>query len=172
MQPTVNELVVEQMSRGLVSLKGLLKRAQHFSTERKFDENNFLQLRLAADMFPFIKQVQITCDIVKGTCARLSGTTAPVFADDEKTIAELIQRIDKTYEYVQGFSDEKFHGYENRKISFPWKPGFEMMGHDYLISHAIPNFYFHLATAYAILRSNGVPLGKGDYLGELNWKNV
>lgn len=171
MQPTVNELVVDQFSRSLGNLKNILKKGQAHAQDRKFDENLFLQTKLAADMFPFIRQVQITCDIAKATCARLTGTTAPSFPDDEKSITELFARIDKTLDYVKTFTGNDFKGYENQKISFPWNPGKHLMGHDYLISYALPNFYFHLAASYALLRSNGVHLGKGDYLGEIQWKS-
>ncbi|MBL7542297.1 MAG: DUF1993 domain-containing protein [Bdellovibrionaceae bacterium] len=170
MQPTVNELVVEQFSRSLGNLKNILKKAQTHAQERKFDENLFLQSKLAADMFPLIKQVQISCDIVKASCARLTGTTPPAFADDEKTMVELFSRIDKTLDYVKTFATNDFKGYETQKVSFFWNPGKHITGHEYVISYAIPNFYFHVSAAYAILRSNGVHLGKGDYLGEMQWK--
>lgn len=171
MQPTVNELMVEQFSRSLTNLKSILKKAQAHAQERKFDENLFLHSRVATDMFPLARQVQITCDIAKASCARLSGTTAPVFPDEEKTIADLYTRIDKTLEYMKTFATNDFKGYEKQKISFFWNPGKHLQGHDYVVSYAIPNFYFHMATTYAILRSNGVHLGKGDYLGEMQWHN-
>lgn len=171
MQPTVNEIVVDQFSRSLGSLKNLLKKAQAHAQERKFDENLFLQSKLATDMFPLIKQVQIACDTAKLTCSRLSGTQAPAFPDDEKTVGELQTRIDKTLDYIKTFATNDFKGYENQKISFFWNPGKHIMGNDYITSYAIPNFYFHLTTAYAILRSNGVHVGKGDYLGEMQWKS-
>lgn len=171
MQPTVNEIIVEQFSRSLGNLKNLLKKATTHAHDRKFDENLFLQSKLATDMFPLLRQVQIACDTAKLSCARLSGTQAPAFPDEEKTISELLTRIDKTLEYLKTFATDDFKDYENQKISFFWNPGKHIMGHDYVISYAIPNFYFHLTTAYAILRSNGVHLGKGDYLGEMQWKN-
>lgn len=169
MQPTVNEFIVEQFSRSLTNLKNILKKAQAHAHERKFDESLFLHSRLATDMFPLARQVQIACDIAKASCARLSGTTAPSFADEEKTMAELFTRIDKTLDYVKTFTNSDFKGYENQTISFHWNPGKHLKGHDYLISYAIPNFYFHLSAVYGILRSNGVHLGKGDYLGEMQW---
>jgi len=170
-QPTVNELVVEQFTRSLGNLKNILKKAHTHAQDRKFDENLFLQSKLAADMFPLIKQIQITCDTAKLTCSRLSGIAAPAFPDDEKTMSDLYARIDKTVDYIKTFATNDFKGYENQKISFFWNPGKHIMGHDYVISYALPNFYFHLSTAYAILRSNGVHIGKGDYLGEMQWKS-
>lgn len=171
MQPTVNEIVVEQFSRSLNNLKNILKKAQTHAQERKFDENLFLQSKLATDMFPLARQVQIVCDTAKLSCSRLSGTTAPAFPDEEKTITELLARVDKTLDYIKTFATNDFKGYENQKISFHWNPGKHIMGHDYVLSYALPNFYFHLTTAYAILRSSGVHLGKGDYLGEMQWKS-
>ena len=86
-------------------------------------------------------------------------------------MTDLFARIDKTVEYVKTFSSNEFKGYENQKISFHWNPGKHLMGHDYLISYALPNFYFHMTATYAILRNNGVHLGKGDFLGEMQWKS-
>lgn len=172
MQHPVSDFVVNQFSNNLQALRGILLKAQQHAGERKFDENLFLQLRLAPDMFPFVKQIQIACDVSKGAVARLSGKTAPAFADDEKTLVELIARIDKTLGFIREFKSEDFKDYAAKKISFPWYPGKELSGDDYLVSYAIPNFYFHITTAYAMLRQGGVNLGKGDFLGQINWKNV
>ena len=131
--------------------------------------NNFLQMRLAPDMLPFVKQIQICSDTAKGACARLSGQTAPKYEDNEATIEELIARIDKTVMYISGFKAEDFADYQSAKIMFPRYPGVYISGADYLASHALPNFYFHMTTAYNILRLHGLEIGKGDYLGEQNW---
>lgn len=170
MKHSLNDLISNQFTRSLVALKGMLHKAGEFAKERKFDENLFLQLRLAPDMFPLVRQVQIATDGAKGAAARLSGKTAPVFPDEEKTIPELIARIDKTIDFLRSFKAEDFKDYETRTMSFPWNPGSFLKGEDYLSSHALPNFYFHLTTAYAILRLHGVALGKGDFLGEQNWQ--
>lgn len=170
MQHSVHELTAIQFTRGLKGLKEILKKAQSYASDRKFDENNFLQLRLAPDMFPLVRQVQITTDTAKGAVARLSGKTPPSFPDEEKTMAELIARVDRTIGYLREFSEKDFGDYTQQKISFPWKPAEHLMGADFLSSHAIPNFYFHLATTYALFRLHGLPIGKSDYLGEQNWK--
>lgn len=126
-----------------------------------------LQTRLAPDMFPFVKQVQIACDNAKGAVARLSGSDAPVFADDETTLAALLPRLEATISYVQGFTPVHFEGSEDRHITLPYFPGKFMTGTDYAL-YVVPNFYFHVAMAYAIVRQAGVQVGKTDYLNGLN----
>jgi len=170
MQTNVHENIVVQFTRSLDGLKNILKKAREFAIERKFDENNLLQLRLSPDMFALVKQVQIATDTAKGAVARLSGKSAPVFADNETTLNELLNRIDATIHFIQEFKASDFKDFQNAKISFPWYPGKFIMGEDFLTSHAIPNFYFHLTTTYALLRSNGVNLGKVDFLGSQNWQ--
>lgn len=165
----LHDLISVQFIRSLRGLKGMLGKATEFAEQRKFDPNSFLQLRLAPDMFPFVRQIQIATDGAKGAASRLTGKPAPSFPDEEKTIPELMARIDKTIEYLNGFKPEDFRDYEGRTMAFPWNPGAYLKGADYLSSHALPNFYFHVATAYNILRLHGVQLGKGDYLGEQNW---
>lgn len=169
MKHNVHDLVSVQFSRSLKALKGLLLKAREAAKERKFDENLYLQMRMAPDMFPFVKQVQIATDTAKGAGARLTGKTAPVFEDKEATLEELLQRIDKTVEFLGTLSKEDFEGYEKKSISFPWYPGVHMNGDDFLSSHALPNFYFHMTTVYLMLRSNGLVIGKRDFLGEQNW---
>lgn len=170
MKSPVYDIVVEQFGRNLNSLNSLLKKAKEHAIARKFDENNFLQVRLAPDMFPFVKQVQMTTDNAKGAASRLSGVIAPKFEDNEKTLDELVNRVNRTVEYLQSLKVEQFDKFADQKISFPWYPGKYLEGEDYFVSYAIPNFYFHLTTSYAILRNNGVAIGKGDFLGEINWK--
>lgn len=169
MKHSVHDLIAVQFSRSLLGLKGLLLKARAHAETRKFDENLFLQLRVAPDMFPFVKQIQITTDGAKGAAARLTGKTAPVFADNETTLTQLIERIERTVEFLQSTSEKDYEGYESRTMAFPWSPGVHLKGFDYLSSHAIPNFYFHMTTAYTLLRSSGVEVGKGDFLGEQNW---
>lgn len=171
MNHSVNDLVVNQYTRSLNALKGILKKGQAFAKERNFDENLLLQLRLAPDMFPLVKQVQITSDIAKASAAKLANKAMPSFADDEKTLAEVFTRIDKTIDFLKEFKSEQFKDYSQQKMSFPWHPGKHLMGEDYLASHSLPNMYFHITTVYALLRTHGVPLGKADFLGEQNWKN-
>jgi hypothetical protein len=167
-----HDMIAVQFPRSLKALRTILKKGQGFAQERKFDENAFLQTRLAPDMLPLVKQVQITTDSAKGAVARLTGKTVPSFADDETTLEQLLSRIDKTIAVLQDTKPEDFKDYATKKISFPWVPGKEMSGADYFSSHLIPNFYFHMTTTYDLLRGSGVQLGKNDFLGEQNWKNV
>jgi hypothetical protein len=169
MQTNVSELVVNQFTRNLKALRGLLGKAKEHANEKKFDPNLFLQEKLSPDMFPFVRQVQITCDTAKGAVARLSGQKPPSWSDEEKSIDELLARVDKTIDYVSQFTAKDFTNYAAQQVSFPWYPNKYLKGDDFLVSHAIPNFFFHLTTTYALLRKSGVSLGKSDFLGEQNW---
>lgn len=171
MQHDIHDIIINQFTRNLEALKLVLEKGEAFAKEREYDSSLLLQLRAAPDMLPLVKQVQICCDTTKLTASRLSGKTAPAFADEEKTIGELIQRINKTLEYISGFKKEDFSDYTNKSISFPWKPGVHIRGKDYFSSHAIPNFYFHATATYMLLRSAGVKLGKADFLGKQNFIN-
>jgi uncharacterized protein len=168
----VHEMIAVQFPRSLKALRTILKKGQGFAQDRKFDENVLLQARLAPDMLPLVKQVQITTDNAKGAVARLTGKTVPAFADDETTLEQLLARIDKTITVLQDTKPDDFKDYATKKITFHYIPGKEISGADYFSSHLIPNFYFHMATTYALFRSSGVHIGKGDYLGEQNWKTV
>lgn len=170
MNHSVSDIVVNQFTRSLVGLKAILKKASEFAAERKFKEDSFLELRMAPDMFPLVRQVQMVTDTSKGAVARLTGKKAPVFEDNEKTMAELFTRIDKTIEYIRTATPKDFENYATAKIEVPWRPGVYMTGEDYLSSHAIPNFYFHVVTTYGLLRQHGVAVGKNDFLGEQNWR--
>ncbi len=169
MQTKVSEITVNQFTRSLKALRGLLGKAKEHAETKKYDANLFLQEKLSPDMFPFVRQVQITCDTAKGAVARLSGQKAPIWSDDEQTMDDLLSRIDKTIDYVSQFTANDFNDYAAQSVSFPWYPNKYLKGEDYLVSHAIPNFFFHLTTTYAILRKSGVSLGKSDFLGEQNW---
>lgn len=170
MAQNVYDMVVTQFTMNLKALKNCLLSAREFSKERSFDEDSYLTLKAAPDMFPFIRQIQITTDIAKGTAGRLAGKTAPVFDDKETTMEELLGRIDKTIHFLSEFKPTDFSSYQEKTISFPWMKGFFMNGKDYFESHAIPNFFFHATTAYVLLRNSGVNLGKKDFLGEQNWQ--
>ena len=172
MQHSVNDFVVNQYTRSLIALKGLLGKAREHAKERQFDENLFLQTRFAPDMFPLVRQVQITTDLAKAAVAKLADKPMPAFPDEEKTMEELFTRIDKTIDFVRSFKESDFKDYATKTMTFPWRPGVSLSGADYLVSHSIPNFYFHLNTTYLLLRANGVNVGKGDFLGEQNWKKV
>ncbi|WP_174875098.1 DUF1993 domain-containing protein [Vogesella oryzae] len=160
------QAAIPPLLRGLANLSVILDKALLNAEARKFDAAVLLQARLAPDMFPFIRQVQIAADTAKGCGARLAGVENPAFADNETSFDELQQRIAKTVLFLQGLQPAQFDGSEERDIvlKFPHQT-LNFRGQDYLQSFVLPNFYFHLTTGYDILRHNGVPLGKADYLG-------
>jgi uncharacterized protein len=151
----------------LRALSAILKKAETHADGKKIAHETMLGLRLSPDMFAVTRQVQIACDFAKNTCGRLAGDELPRFPDEEKTFAELQERIAKTLSYIEGLPSASFAGAETRAIEFSIarKP-FRMMGEAYLHHFAMPNFMFHVTTAYAILRTNGVDVGKGDFMGE------
>jgi len=167
----IYETVVHQFSQNLLALKNILEKAKSHADYMKYDVNTFLTMKLAPDMFPFLKQVQMTTDNAKGAASRLAGKENPVFTDDEKTMDDLIKRVEKTINYLEGFKENDFADYKNKKITFPWYPGKSLDGNTYFYSYAIPNFYFHLTTSYDLIRQAGVAIGKNDYLGNIQWKN-
>ena len=150
----------------LGNLSHFLDKAQAHAEARKFDPLVLTDYRLAPDMLPCRKQVQIACDAAKNGLARLSGVEAPKFEDTETSFAELKERIRKTIDYLDSVPRGKIDGCEDKDITFP--VGREttrtMKGEAYLLNWALPNLFFHVTTAYAILRHNGVELGKGEYL--------
>lgn len=159
------DTLVPQYIRMLKNLRGFFDKAQALATQKKFEADVLLQSRLAPDQYPLLKQVQIACDQAKGAVARLSGKEPPKHDDNEKTIADVQERLAKVLGYLEGFKASDFKGFESRKITLPWMPGKHMVGTDYLAQMALPNFYFHVTTAYAILRHNGVDIGKSDFIG-------
>ena len=150
----------------LGNLSHFMDKAQAHAEARKFDPQVLVDARLAPDMLPFKKQVQIACDASKNGLARLSGVEAPKFEDNESTLAELKERIRKTLDFLDSVPRAKVEGCEDKDITFP--AGRDMTrtlkGEAYLLNVALPNLFFHVTTAYAILRHNGVELGKTDYL--------
>lgn len=150
----------------LTALSKILDKAQAFEEARKIKPEIIPQLRLIADMLPFWRQVTIACDHAKGAPARLAGMEVPSFADTETTIAELKERIAKTIAFISTIPDAAFEGAEARTITVKAGPReLTFPATFYLNSYAFPNFYFHMTTAYNILRSNGVEIGKVDFLG-------
>jgi uncharacterized protein len=151
--------------QALKALNGLLDKAEAFATEKKVDPTVLLNYRLAPDMFALTRQVQLVTDFAKSTMARLAGQEVPKYEDTEKTFAELKARIAKVTTYVQGFKAADLDGSETRDVTLPigGQP-MTFKGQDYLINFALPNFYFHATTAYAILRHCGVSIGKRDFL--------
>jgi hypothetical protein len=162
-----NEVIL-QMKKMLGQLDKWLVAAEAFADAKKFDSKVFLTLRLAPDQFAFARQVQTACDTVKLVAARLAGKDAPSHADTEQTVPELRARIATVVTYLNGFTAQDFQGAATRVITTPRWEGKVMSGADYFMEHGVPNFFFHLTHAYAILRHNGVALGKSDYLGPLN----
>ena len=153
--------------RMLKNLSNCLDKAAAYAETKKFDSKVLVEVRLAPDMLPFRTQVQIACDAAKFGVARLAGVEAPKFADDEASLAELKTRIAKTIDFLQSVPAASVDGSEDRSISVPRRNSEPMQfsGENYLRHMALPNFFFHVTTAYALLRHNGVDLGKGDYLG-------
>lgn len=164
--------VVTQCTQSLKTLESWLDKAEQHAAARKFDVGVLLNGRLAPDQKPFIYPVQSACDYVKGAAAWLSGQTPPKHADTEQTVAELRGRIQKTVTFAEDVKEEQYAGAADRKVSFSWAPGKVMGGTDYLLQMVVPNLYFHLATAYSVLRHNGVDVGKMDFLGPINLVDV
>jgi uncharacterized protein len=154
---------------GLRALSSILDKAASFAESKKVDASVLLQSRLFPDMFPLVRQVQIATDLAKNGSARLAGVEAPRFADDETTIEQLKDRIVKVVEYIKTLGVEEIDQSGDREIVFPLGPvnTGHMKGDDYLIHFVLPNFYFHMTAAYAILRHSGVEIGKLDYLGAI-----
>lgn len=150
----------------LSALNKVLDKAIAHAAARKIDQSVILGLRLYPDMLPFGRQVQIATDHAKNGSARLAGIEAPKFPDDEKNLEELKARVEKTIGFVKGLTPAQIDGSEEREITFPvgGKP-MTFKGQPYLLSFAMPNFYFHTTAAYAILRHGGVEIGKRDFLG-------
>ncbi len=158
---------VERFAHMLKNLAAILDKAEAHCEARKIDPAALIGFRLYPDMFPFSRQVQIACDTAKGAAARLAGAEVPKHEDTEKTFAELRARIKKTLDFVQSFRPAQLEGAETREVVI--KLGgrdTSFRGAQYLFNFALPNLYFHIATAYAILRHNGVDLGKADFLGQ------
>jgi len=166
---TIYSFVLE-MKKLLTNLDGCIDKAVAYAQVKKFDPNVLLQARLAPDMFPFVRQVQATCDSAKFAAARLAGKEAPSHPDTEQTVDELKQRIASVVAYLDGFSAKDFEGTDDRVVALPRWEGKSLTATTYFVEHAQPNFYFHYTTAYALLRHNGVEVGKRDYLGQLSWR--
>jgi uncharacterized protein len=152
--------------RRLNGLVGCLKKAQALYAEKKYDETSLMTQRLFPDMFTFAKQVQAATDHARASAARLAGQEPPNYEADEKSIAELIARVEKTVQFLQTIKPEQIDGSEEKTISFKMRGNdVSYKGIDFLLNSNMPNFYFHATTAYAILRSNGVDVGKRDFMG-------
>ena len=169
MKVSVYSLAVEQSSHTLNQVLVFLDKAAAYADAKKFDVSVLLNARLAPDMFPFTKQLQIASDNAKFGVARLAGIEAPKFEDNEKTVDELRARIRKTIDFMRSVPASAFEGSEDRDIKIPVpNRTIEMKGLTYLRGWVLPNVMFHVTTAYLILRHNGVDVGKRDFMGELS----
>lgn len=158
---------VAQFAKMLGNLDRWLEKATDHAKARSFDVNVLATARLAPDQYPLVKQVQAACDAAKFMAAYLSGQKAPSHPDTEQTVEELRARIATCLAYLQTIEEKDFVGAEERRVAPPWMQGGWFRGDRYLAELATPNFYFHVTTAYSILRHNGVVLGKADFIGGL-----
>ncbi len=150
----------------LGNLSNILDKAQAHAEAKKLSDTSLTTFRLFPDMLPMTTQVQIACDTAKGVVARLAGVDIPVFEDNEKTLAELKARVAKTIAFIQTITPEQIDGTEDKAIvTKRGEKETHYKGMQFLLGHAIPNFYFHVTTTYNILRHNGVEIGKRDFLG-------
>ena len=161
--------VVSQCTQSLAHLLKCLDKAEQHAKTKKFDSSVLMSARLAPDMQPFTYQVQSACNYVKAAAAWLSGQTPPKHDDNERTIDEIRARIRKTVAFVNSVAEAQYANASERNVKLSWAPGKVIGGKDYLLQMAIPNTYFHIAMAYAILRHNGVDVGKQDFLGPVNF---
>ena len=161
-------LAIRQFARTLKILDTVLTKAERYAESRKFDVNNFLTARLAPDMLPLVNQIRIACDAAKVAAASLSQKEAPKHEDNEKTFEELHARIGKALAFIDSLTEADFaKTTPDLVVKIPNPPGKGLRADDYLFARQIPNFYFHVVTAYDILRHGGVDVGKADYLGDL-----
>ena len=158
---------IRLFAKSLQNVQRWMDKAAEYATARKFEVDVLAQARLAPDAYPFVRQVQSACDQAKYAAAYLGGKQPPSHPDTEQTFAELRQRIAKVLGFLETVQPKDLAGGEDRKVAPPWLGGRWLRGDDYLGHIAIPNFFFHLTMAYAILRHNGVQIGKRDFLGAL-----
>jgi hypothetical protein len=171
-------VTIPPMIKALTTLSAILDKLSSHAASKQLDwhpaglqEAALLNDRIISDQFPFVRQVQVACDNAKGAAARLAEIEVPKFEDTEKTVAELKARIDKTIAFIETIKPEQVIGKEDIKISLPFWGDKSLSGFDYVTQQLMPNFYFHVTTAYAILRKNGVNLGKSDFIGSLPFKD-
>ncbi len=158
---------VPVITRSLTNLRALLEKAAAHAEANKIDPVVLLNARLFPDMFPLVRQVQIATDMAKGGASRLAGAEVPKYEDNETSFAELIARINKIIALLETFKPAQIDGSEDRDITVPMRDrSLNFKGLPYLLDYVLPNIYFHVTTTYAILRHNGVVLGKGDFLGK------
>ncbi|BCL76809.1 hypothetical protein JHS3_25450 [Jeongeupia sp. HS-3] len=161
------QLSVPVYIRMLGNLSHLLDKASAYCSEHNIDEAVLLQSRIFPTMYPLVKQVQIATDQAKGSIGRLSGITPPKLDDDETSFGQLRERIGAVLSYLETIPPDALDETASKTITMPWMPDNPMQGEFYLVNFAVPNVYFHITTVYNILRHNGVPIGKTDYIGEI-----
>lgn len=159
-----------QFQKTLRNLKAILEKAELFAQSKKVEFPVMMNSRLAVDQFPLYRQIQIACDTAKLGASRLTAKEAPPHEDGEMTINQAKSRIDDVIAYLGKLTEQDYQSASTIKITTPRWEGKYLMGNEYVIHHVIPNFYFHITTAYSILRHCGVDVGKHDYLGELPFK--
>jgi hypothetical protein len=160
-----------QMKKMLLNLDKWLEKSINYAKEKSFEPAVLLNCRLIADMYPLLRQVQSCCDTAKFAAARLSGQEAPKHPDTEQTIDEIRARIRTCVDYLETFKESDFTEADTRLVSLSYIPDKVLLGSDYLVEMVFPNFYFHITTAYDILRHNGVDVGKMDYIGSLTLRD-
>ena len=169
---SMSEASLPAFEIGLDALSGILDKAEAFAAAKKIEPSVLLQARLAPDMFALVRQVQIAADQAKNGASRLAGVEPPRYEDNETTLAQLKERIAKTTAFLKTLDPAAIDSAADRDVTFPLGPDNKghMKGRDYLNHFVLPNFYFHLSTAYAILRHNCLDLGKRDYMGAIPMK--
>lgn len=166
---SIYDATIPPLKRTLTNLSAILRKGEEFADAKKVEHHVLLNARLFADMYPLIRQVQIATDMSKGAAARLAGEVVPKYEDNETTFAELQARLAKTILFLDSIKPEQLTGSETREITISSRNAdLQFTGQDYLLKWVIPNVYFHVTTAYNILRHNGVELGKQDFLGPRN----
>jgi hypothetical protein len=165
--PMTHDDMLRLFEKTLHNMKRWMDKAEENAKARNFEVDVLAQARLAPDQYELVRQVQSACDQAKYAAAYLGGKQAPSHPDTEKTFAELRQRIDKCLGFLESVQAKDLAGAEDRKVAPPWLGGRWLRGDDYLLHVAVPNFFFHATMAYAILRHNGVQLGKMDYIGSM-----
>jgi uncharacterized protein len=161
------DATVPQLAKALRNLDTWMIAAEKHAESAKYPVDNLIYARLAPDAFTFVRQVQTVCDNAKFVPGRLAAREWPTHADTETTFAQLHERIAATQQFLATFERAQLDGADERKIALPWMQSTWMTGAEYLIEFGMPNFYFHLSTAYQLLRHNGIPLGKRDFIGSI-----
>ena len=168
MSISVYDQVIAPLSRMLSNLDAVVSKAEAYADEQTIEPVVLIQARLFPNMLSFVRQIQIATDSAKGAAARLSGNPVPSWADDEETFADVKARIGKTIDFLDSIERDQFEGAENLEIELKLGPKtVNFTGGSYITDFVVPNFYFHVTTAYNILRHNGVNIGKADYLGAM-----